>query len=44
MVYRVFVEKKPGLSPECGTLLNDCRAFLGLTGVEMVRIWNRYDA
>ena len=44
MVYRVFVEKKPGLSPECGTLLNDCRAFLGLTGVEKVRIWNRYDA
>ena len=44
MVYRVFVEKRPGLAPECASLLADCRSFLGLTGLERVRIWNRYDA
>ncbi|MBQ3089431.1 MAG: phosphoribosylformylglycinamidine synthase [Oscillospiraceae bacterium] len=43
MVYRVFVEKKPGLAPEAAGLLADCRAFLGLTGLEQVRILNRYD-
>ena len=44
MVYRVCVEKKPGLAPECAGLLSDCRSFLNLTGLENVRIWNRYDA
>ena len=44
MVYRVFVTKKPGLAPEAASLLSDCRSFLGLTGLEEVRIWNRYDA
>ncbi|MGN0985182.1 MAG: AIR synthase-related protein, partial [Candidatus Enterenecus sp.] len=43
MVYRVFVEKRPGLAPEAAGLLSDCRAFLGLTGLEKVRILNRYD-
>ena len=44
MVYRVCVEKKPGLAPECASLLSDCRSFLDLKGLERVRIWNRYDA
>ena len=44
MVYRVFVTKKPGLAPEEASLLSDCRSFLGLSGLEKVRIWNRYDA
>ena len=43
MVYRVCVEKKPGLAPECASLLSDCRSFLDLKGLENVRIWNRYD-
>ena len=43
MVCRVFVEKKPGLAPEAAGLLADCRAFLGLTALEKVRILNRYD-
>ena len=29
MVYRIFVEKRPGLSPEAGNLLGDLRGFLG---------------
>ncbi|MDD6160499.1 MAG: phosphoribosylformylglycinamidine synthase [Oscillospiraceae bacterium] len=43
MVYRVFVEKKPGLAPEAAGLLDHCRSFLGLTALEKVRILNRYD-
>ena len=43
MVFRVCVEKKPGLAPECASLLSDCRSFLDLKGLESVRIWNRYD-
>ena len=43
MVYRVFVEKKPGLAPEAAGLLSDCRSFLGLANLENVRILNRYD-
>ncbi|MGM9618411.1 MAG: phosphoribosylformylglycinamidine synthase, partial [Oscillospiraceae bacterium] len=43
MVYRVFVEKKPGLAPEAAGLLADCRSFLGLSGLKRVRILNRYD-
>ena len=43
MVYRVFVEKKPGLAPEAAGLLSDCRSFLGLSSLTDVRILNRYD-
>ena len=43
MVYRAYVEKKPGLAPECEGLLADCRSFLGLSALRKVRIWNRYD-
>ena len=43
MLYRVFVEKKPGLDPESANLLADCRAFLGLGGLTRLRVLNRYD-
>ena len=43
MVYRVFVEKKPGLAPEAAGLLSDLRNFLGLTKLKNIRILNRYD-
>ncbi len=44
MVYRIFVEKKPGLDNEAKTLLNDARLLLGVTGLKNVRLYNRYDA
>ena len=34
MVYRIFVEKRPGLSPESANLLSDLRSFLGITALE----------
>ena len=43
MLYRVFVEKKPGLDPESAKLLADCRTFLGLTALNRLRVLNRYD-
>ena len=43
MVYRIFVEKRSGLSPEANNLLNDLRGFLGIASLEGVRILNRYD-
>ncbi len=44
MVYRIFVEKKPGLRGEADGLLSDIRGFLGIKSVSGVRIVNRYDA
>lgn len=44
MVYRIFVEKKPGLDNEARTLLSDARTLLGVGGLEKVRLFNRYDA
>ena len=44
MVYRVFVEKKPGLDNEARELRRDARTFLGIKGLEKVRLLNRYDA
>ena len=43
MIYRLFVEKKPGLAPEAASLLSDCRAFLGIENLRSIRILNRYD-
>ncbi len=43
MVYRIYVEKKPGVSPESAGLLADLRDFLGVKALEEVRILNRYD-
>lgn len=44
MVYRIFVEKKEGAANEARSLLNDARNLLGITGLQNVRIFNRYDA
>ena len=44
MVYRVYVEKKPGLDNEARALYNDARSLLGIKGLEKVRLFNRYDA
>ncbi len=44
MVYRIFVEKKPGLDNEARALLNDARTLLGIENLRRVRIFNRYDA
>ena len=44
MVYRVFVEKKPGVSNENVNLLSDFKEFLGVKGLTDIKIWNRYDA
>ena len=43
MVYRIFVEKKPGLDAEARALLSDAREFLGIPELEKVRLFNRYD-
>ena len=43
MINRIFVEKRPGLSPEAENLLGDLRGFLGIESLEGVRILNRYD-
>ena len=43
MVYRVYVEKRPGLAGEAEALLNDARTLLGLDGLTGVRVLNRYD-
>ena len=43
MVYRIFVEKKPGLAGEADSLCNDLRTLLGMTALEKVRLFNRYD-
>ena len=44
MVYRVYVEKKPELAHEAQSLLTEARNLLGISGLENVRIINRYDA
>ncbi|MBE5776574.1 MAG: phosphoribosylformylglycinamidine synthase [Clostridiales bacterium] len=44
MVYRVFVEKKPGLDNEARSLRYDARHLLGIKSLESVRLLNRYDA
>ena len=43
MVFRVYVEKKPGLGLEAAELLSDLRELLGITSLEGVRLLNRYD-
>ncbi|MBQ8197314.1 MAG: phosphoribosylformylglycinamidine synthase [Clostridia bacterium] len=44
MVYRVYVEKKEPLANEAKALLNEIKEFLGITNLENVRLYNRYDA
>ena len=43
MVYRIFVEKKPGLDNEARALKGDINELLQIKGVEKVRVFNRYD-
>ena len=43
MVHRIYVEKRPGLSPEAGSLLADLQDFLGIRSLAGVRVLNRYD-
>lgn len=44
MVYRVYVEKKRGLRNEANALKADLTSFLGVDGIEDIRVINRYDA
>ena len=43
MVYRIYVEKKEALAQEARALCADLRGFLGIGGLQSVRILNRYD-
>ena len=43
MVYRVYVEKKPGFEHQALALREEIRSFLGIQALENVRILNRYD-
>ena len=44
MVYRVYVEKKPGQTHEADSLLKEVKEFLQIKGLTSVRVINRYDA
>ncbi len=44
MVYRIFVEKKPGLAHEADGLLAELQTLLDIKGLTALRIFNRYDA
>ncbi len=44
MVYRVYVEKKPGQTHEAAGLKKEVQDFLQIKGLESVRVLNRYDA
>ena len=44
MVYRIFVEKKPGLDNEARGLLAEAKNLLGIESLENIRLFNRYDA
>ena len=43
MVYRVYVEKRPGLAAEAEALLGDLRTLLRIETLEGLRLYNRYD-
>ena len=43
MVYRVYVEKRPGLTAEADALAGDIRTLLGISSLESLRLLNRYD-
>ncbi len=43
MVYRIYVEKKPGLAHEAAALLAEIRGLLGIGSLTTLRIFNRYD-
>ncbi|MGN1479064.1 MAG: phosphoribosylformylglycinamidine synthase, partial [Acutalibacteraceae bacterium] len=43
MVYRVYTEKKNGLTAEADALTSDAKNLLMIDGIEKIRILNRYD-
>ena len=43
MVYRVYVEKKPGQTHEADSLKKEARELLRIEGLSSVRVLNRYD-
>ncbi len=43
MVYRVYVEKKPGQTHEADSLLHQVQDFLQIQGLSAIRVLNRYD-
>ena len=43
MVYRVYVEKKPGFDVEAQALKNELVTLLGMSGLTGLRLLNRYD-
>ena len=43
MVYRIYVEKKPGFDGEAKDLCRELRELLGITRLQNLRLVNRYD-
>jgi len=43
MVYRIYVEKKADLAHEANVLFGELRNLVGISGLEGVRVINRYD-
>ncbi|MBQ2889926.1 MAG: phosphoribosylformylglycinamidine synthase, partial [Clostridia bacterium] len=43
MVFRIYVEKKNGLDHGASALKKDLKELLGITGIEELRMFNRYD-
>ena len=43
MVYRIYVEKKPGFDGEVRQLQNELSTLLGIRSLTGLRLLNRYD-
>ena len=43
MVYRIYVEKKPGFDVEANGLKNELTGLLGIRSLTGLRLLNRYD-
>ncbi len=43
MVYRLYVERKPGFEQEAASLLHELKEVLGIQSLERVRLFQRYD-
>ena len=43
MVYRIYVEKKPGFDGEAQSLRNELVSLLGIKELNGLRLLNRYD-
>jgi len=43
MVYRVYVERKPGFESEAASLQHELQSVLGIKNLEKLRLLNRYD-